>query len=109
MEPTTTVPLHGPRDATLFAFDHLVQARHTIADGMIAHLDADIAAAHLMRDSGRGTGTQKGIENKVAGISCDLEDTLDQRFWLWCFKYLDVRKQLNCLFFRRVVCADLVS
>ena len=47
---------------------------------VFAHLDADVAAAHLMRGRGRGTGAEKGVENEVARVGGDVEDALDQAF-----------------------------
>ena len=43
---------------------------------VFAHLDADPAAAHLV-GYGRGrAGAQEGIEDEVARIGCNLDDSL---------------------------------
>ena len=55
---------------------------------VFAHLDADVAAAHLVRDRGRGTGAEKGIEDEVAGSGIRFKDILDQSFRLWKRKFV---------------------
>ena len=49
---TAALPVHGLADAALLAFDNLLQSRQAVRDGVLAHLDADPAPAHLVRDGG---------------------------------------------------------
>jgi hypothetical protein len=50
-------------------------------DGMIAHLDADIVAAHLLRDGGRCAGAKEGVEDEVAVAGRGFKNELNQTFW----------------------------
>ena len=43
-----------------------------MGDGVIAHFNADIAAAHLVRDGGGGAGAEEGVEDEVAGVGGDV-------------------------------------
>jgi hypothetical protein len=47
---------------------------------MVPHLDADVAPPHLVRDSGRGPRTEKGVENEVTGVGVELKKSLYQGF-----------------------------
>ncbi len=67
-------------DATLFAADDLIQARDAMADGVRAHFDADVAAAHLVRHRRGGAGAEEGIEDEVAGVGGDMENALQEAF-----------------------------
>ena len=62
----------------LFARDHLLQPGQAVRGGVLAHFDADPAAAHLVRHGGRGAGAEEAVENQVAGVGCDMEDALEQ-------------------------------
>lgn len=92
-EAAAAFPADAFRYAALLAFDDLVQARRAVGDGMLTHLDADVAAAHLMRDSGRGAGAEKGVENDVTWFSGDLNDSFEQFFGLGCAKRIVSREQ----------------
>lgn len=46
-------------------------------DGMFAHFDADITAAHFVRDGGSGAGAEERIEDEVSGIGGNLKHSLD--------------------------------
>ena len=54
-------------------------------DGVLAHFNADVAAAHLVRYGGGGAGAEEGVEDEVAGVGEKLEDALDESFWLFAF------------------------
>ena len=56
--------------------------------GVLAHLDANPAPAHLVCHGGGGAGAEKAVEDEVVGVGCDVEDALDQPFWLWRCKYI---------------------
>ena len=47
---------------------------------VLAHLNADIAPAHLVGHCGGGAGAEEGVEDKVAGVGGDVENTLDEAF-----------------------------
>ena len=49
--------------AGVFSSDDFVQADFAVGIGVIAHLDADPSASHLLRHSGGSAGTQEGIEH----------------------------------------------
>ena len=49
-------------------------------NNLFAHLDADVAAVHLVRDGCGGAGTQEGIQHQVAGKSRKTKYPLDQPF-----------------------------
>ena len=51
-----------------------------MGDGVIAHFNADVAAAHLVRDGCGGAGAEEGVEDEVAGVGGDVEDLLKQLF-----------------------------
>ena len=67
-EPAAALPAGGFGDATLLAIHHLFKARDAVGDGVLAQLDADVTPAHLMRNSSRGSGAEKGVEHKVARV-----------------------------------------
>ncbi|WP_297221212.1 hypothetical protein [Thermomonas sp.] len=52
----------------MLASNHLFQSRQAMRARVRAHLDADIAAAHLVRDGGRGAGAEEAVENEVVGV-----------------------------------------
>ena len=82
-KPAAALPADTFGDAARFAVDDLVQARDAMADGVRAHFDADVAAAHLVRHRRSGAGAEKGIEDEVAGVGGDVEDALQEAFGLW--------------------------
>jgi hypothetical protein len=45
---------------------------------MLPQLDSNPAAAHLVSNSGRRSGTKKGVEDKIAGVSGEIKNTLNQ-------------------------------
>lgn len=78
------LPVHRAADAALLARDHLLQPGQAVRGGVLAHFDADPAAAHLVRHGGRGAGAEEAVENQVAGVGCDMEDALEQCFGFRC-------------------------
>ena len=81
-KPAATLPADAFGNAALFAVDDLVQARNAMADGVRAHFDADVAAAHLVCYRRGGAGAEEGIEDEVAGVGGDVEDALQEAFGL---------------------------
>ena len=58
-KPAPALPADGLGDAALLAFDDLAQARRAVGDGVLAHLDADVAPAHLVCNGGGGAGAEE--------------------------------------------------
>jgi hypothetical protein len=54
--------------ALVLAVDDLFQARNDVRVAVLAQLDHDPAAAHLVGDGAGGAGTGEGVEDEVAGI-----------------------------------------
>ena len=79
-EAAAALPADAFGDAALFAVNHFVQARDAMGDGVIAHFNADVAAAHLVRYGGGGAGAEEGVEDEVAGVGGDVEDALNEAF-----------------------------
>ena len=65
--------------ARVLAVDDLVQPRDDMRMAVLAELDHDPAAAHLVRDGAGGAGAGEGIENEIAGVGSDCENALKQR------------------------------
>jgi hypothetical protein len=53
-----------------------------MADGVRAHFDADVAAAHLVGHRRGGAGAEEGVENEVARVGGDVEGALKEAFGL---------------------------
>ena len=68
LEAAAALPIHGCGNATLLASNDLFQSRQAMRAGVLAHFDADVAAAHFVGHCGGSTGTEKAIENEVAGV-----------------------------------------
>ena len=68
-KPAAALPSDAFRDATLFAVDHLFQPWRAVGDGVLAHLDTDVAASHFVRNRRRRPGTKEGVEDEIAGLS----------------------------------------
>jgi len=82
-EAAAALPAQGLRNAAWFAGHYLLQARQAMGGGMLAHLDADIAPAHLVGHGGGGAGAEEGIEHEVAGVGGDLQYPRNQQLRLW--------------------------
>ena len=76
-EAAAALPADAFGDAALFAVNHFVQAGDAMGDGVFAHFNADVAAAHLVRDGCGGAGAEEGVEDEVAGVGGDVENALD--------------------------------
>ena len=50
---------------------------------MLSHFDADPAPPHFMGNSGGGARAKEGVEDEVAGVGRDMEDTLDKTLVDW--------------------------
>lgn len=72
------------------------QARGAMRNGMIAHLNADIAAAHLMGDGGGGAGAKEGVEDKIARRGKKIKNPFHESFGLLAFReyYLSLIMQV---------------
>ena len=69
-----------------------------MGDGVIAHFNADVAAAHFVRYGGGGAGAEEGVEDEVAGVGGDVEDALDEAFGFWSSENF-IAKQLHRFLF----------
>jgi hypothetical protein len=76
-ETAAAFPSHSFGNAALFAIDHFLQARGAMRHGMVAHFNADVAAAHFVGDGGGCAGAEEGVENKVIFICGNLQNALD--------------------------------
>lgn len=102
------LPTHIFGDAALLAIDDLGQAWLTVRAGVIAHLDTDPAAVHLVGDSGGGAGAEKGVEDEIAFVGGDMEDALDQALGLRGFEHF-LAEQRNGFLLCLIVCSDISS
>ncbi|KZY30215.1 hypothetical protein A3731_05415 [Roseovarius sp. HI0049] len=75
---------------------------------MVAHLDPDPAAAHLVGDSRRGAGTEKAVENEVAGVGSDVENALNQTLWLRCSEWLSTSAESHHFFFGLLIIPSIL-
>ncbi len=70
----TAAALPGRRftnTALIFAVDDFLQARNDVGVAVLAQLDHDPAATHLVGDGAGGAGTGEGVEDEVAGVGGD--------------------------------------
>ena len=67
------LPVHRLADAALFAVNDFLQARQAVRGSVVAHLDADPAPAHLVRDGGGGAAAEEAVEDEVVGLGGDVE------------------------------------
>jgi hypothetical protein len=77
------LPVHRRADAARLAGDHLLQPGQAVRGGVFAHLDADPAPAHLVRDSGRGAGAEEAVEDEVVGVGGELKHSLQAASQAW--------------------------
>ena len=91
-EAAAAVPAHRLGNAALLAFDDFRQPRQAVGFRVIAHLDADPAAAHLVGDGRGGAGAEEAVEDEVVGVSGDVEDALEQPLGLWGSKTIFTAK-----------------
>ena len=66
--------------------------------GVLAHLNADVAAAHFVRHCRSGAGAEKGVEDEVAGVGGDMEDTLNKAFGFWSSENFTAKQLYDFLF-----------
>ena len=52
-----------------------------MGNGVFSQFDTDVAAIHFVGNCCCGAGTEEGIEDEVAWIRGDVENTLDEAFW----------------------------
>ncbi len=81
-EAATTFPAHGFADAAMLTVDDFLQARDAMRAGVVTHLNADPAAAHLVGHGGCGAGAEEGVEDEVAGVGGDVDDAVEKAFGL---------------------------
>ena len=70
-EAAAAVPAGRLGNAALFAVNDFLQAGDAMCNGVLAHLDADIAAPRLVRHRCSGAGAKKGVEDEVAGVGAN--------------------------------------
>ena len=63
--------------AGVFPSNDLIHAHFAVGIGVIAHFHTDPAPPHFLRDGSRGTGTEEGIKNQIAGIGGNMDDALN--------------------------------
>src|SRR5690606_13067420 len=79
--------------------DDLPQARQAVRARVLAHLDANPASAHLVRDGGGGAGAKEAVEDEIIGVCRDVQDAFHQPLWLWRPEtYLFIEKNVRFLF-----------
>jgi Fe-S cluster biogenesis protein NfuA len=66
---------------------------------MVAHFYADVTAVHFVGNCGGCAGTEKAVEDEVAGICSDLQNALKQPFCLWSVESVITAKKLINFFF----------
>jgi hypothetical protein len=49
---------------------------------LLAHLDADPSAAHLVRHGGSGAGAEEGVEDEVVGVGGNQQQFVQELFRL---------------------------
>ena len=64
-----------------------------MGDGVLAHFDADIAAAHFLSDGSGRARAEERVENQIAGVSCDVNYPLNQTFRFRSHKILASKKR----------------
>ncbi len=66
------LPSNAFRDAAfVFAIDDFLQTWDDVRMAMLTEFNHDPAAAHFVGDCAGGAGASEGVENEVAGVSCD--------------------------------------
>ena len=55
----------------------LIHAHFAMGIGVIAHFHANPMPPHFLCDGSGSTGTEKGIENQIAGIGGNMDDALN--------------------------------
>ena len=71
-------PFGGLGDpARVFPGDHLVKTHFAVGVGMTAHFNADVPAAHLVGNGGGRAGAEEGVENQVAGVGGNVNNTFN--------------------------------
>ena len=73
-----------------------------MANRVLTHLNPNVPSPHLMRHRRRCPRSEKGIENKIAGIGEKFKDALDKSFWLLAFR------KLHATFIVKIIRAQIV-
>jgi len=102
------LPVHLAGDTAPLAFHHLPQTGRAVRYGVLANLDADVAAAHLVGHGGGGAAAEKGIEHEVARVGCKRQDALDEPFGFGGGKNVTIIESFN-FFFRFLIVANFVT
>ncbi|OIQ86032.1 hypothetical protein GALL_321300 [mine drainage metagenome] len=108
-ETAATLPSHGFADAALLAVDDFLQARDAVGAGVLAHFDADPAAAHLVGHGGCGARAKEGVENEVAGVGGDVDDAMEKALWFGAVEGCHLAKKRVDFLFRLVRMPDLIG
>ncbi len=82
--------------------------RQAVGGGVLAHLDADPAPAHLVGDGGRGAGAEEAVEDQVAGVGGNVKNALKKTLGLGCCERGSIRKQSSHFVFGSPVASYVV-
>ena len=75
-ETAAALPVDGLGDAAgVFAVDHLFQPGDDVGVAVLAQLHHDPAAAHFVGHRAGGAGAGEGVEDEVAGVGGDLNNS----------------------------------
>jgi hypothetical protein len=61
---------------------------------LFAHFNADVAAAHFVRDGGCGAGTEEAVKDEVAGVGRKGQYALHKAFWFGSIKRIICSKKI---------------
>ena len=75
---------------------------------MLAELDHDPAAAHLVRHRAGRAGTREGVEDKVAGIGGNCQNPFNEPLWFWRCKRLSTYRHNSSHFCACLSCGTYV-
>ena len=78
-----------------------------MADGMFAHLDADLLPSHLVRDGDRRARAAERVEDEISGVGGDLKNSLKQAFRFRGPETYLGTKQTVCFLLRLIRMADI--
>ena len=76
--PAALLPFGGLGDpARVLPGNHLVQTHLAVGVCVTAHFNPDVPAAHLVGNGGGRAGAEEGVENQVAGIGGNVNNTFN--------------------------------
>ena len=81
--PAAALPILRFCDAAgVLTRNHLVRTHLAVGVGVVAHFHTDPAPTHFLCYGSSRAGTEERIENKVAGVGCNVDDAFNQSFRL---------------------------